>query len=48
MTKQLHTNKRTIKLKCSKCKRVINITTTHPEIYTPEIKQNWTCISCSK
>ena len=42
------TNRKRLRLRCKECKRIFIIRTTNPEIYTPEIKNNWKCIFCSE
>jgi len=33
-------------LKCKNCKQEFEIRTNNPDIYTPEIKKNWICMTC--
>lgn len=41
-----HTKK--IRIRCVKCKRHYTIRTNNPELYTPEVKKNWTCPICKR
>lgn len=44
--KKSRKNWKTIHLTCTKCKKSREITTTSPEIYTPEIFKTYICIFC--
>lgn len=36
-----------IKMTCSKCGKSSFVTTANLELYTEEVKKNWTCINCT-
>jgi len=37
-----------IKLTCSKCQAIYNISTHYPEAYTEEVVKNYICLLCRK
>ena len=43
-----HGGKITVTLTCAQCGKKNEVTTTKPEIYTPEVRKTWTCSFCPK
>ena len=36
-----------VRIRCCRCKKLVTLTVGDPELYTPEVRNNWCCVLCS-